>query len=220
MEQGNVYDRLNLKYDWDYKNVTLGVDNLKSTQVDLALLVCASSPSGSERQFVSDYASCWRFSETAWEPLVNAKRITQRGPLNDDKWAGMLYPRTRTINSKVVEYRITTARIRDGLSNTIMLVECSARPYHYSGRTRQMPNITDGGHLWASDTAYFVVNNFCGTGQLMNCGNRDEIYSFHTGGCNFVFGDGSVRFLPETIDPETFVSLYTRDGGEAIKVQY
>jgi hypothetical protein len=45
----------------------------------------------------------------------------------------------------------------------------------------------------------------------MNCNNNEEIYSFHISGCFFVMGDGSVQFLNETIDPDAFVSLFTRD---------
>ena len=44
----------------------------------------------------------------------------------------------------------------------------------------------------------------------------DNFWSLHSGGCNFVFCDGSVRFLKETIDAEVFRSLSTRAGGEVI----
>jgi prepilin-type N-terminal cleavage/methylation domain-containing protein/prepilin-type processing-associated H-X9-DG protein len=44
----------------------------------------------------------------------------------------------------------------------------------------------------------------------------DNFWSLHTGGCNFVFCDGSVRFLKETIDARVFSSLSTRDGSEVI----
>ena len=44
----------------------------------------------------------------------------------------------------------------------------------------------------------------------------DNFWSLHPGGCNFVFCDGSVRFLKETIDAEVFRSLSTRAGGEVI----
>lgn len=46
-------------------------------------------------------------------------------------------------------------------------------------------------------------------------GHTDEFYSEHPGGANIMFGDGSVRFIVETIDPMTWVAMSTRDGREA-----
>lgn len=40
--------------------------------------------------------------------------------------------------------------------------------------------------------------------------------SSHSGGANFAFGDGRVRFLSEAIDMEVYQSLATRSGGEYI----
>lgn len=40
-----------------------------------------------------------------------------------------------------------------------------------------------------------------------NCGMNDEPFSFHPGGCNAVFGDGSVRFLSESIRPMVLKSI-------------
>ncbi|MBI3839470.1 MAG: DUF1559 domain-containing protein [Planctomycetia bacterium] len=45
-------------------------------------------------------------------------------------------------------------------------------------------------------------------------GHTDEMYSEHVDGANTLFGDGSVRFIPEDIDPFMWVSLSTRNGGE------
>jgi prepilin-type N-terminal cleavage/methylation domain-containing protein/prepilin-type processing-associated H-X9-DG protein len=41
-------------------------------------------------------------------------------------------------------------------------------------------------------------------------------HSFHAGGANFLFGDGSVKFLKQTINPNTYMGLGTRAGGEVI----
>jgi len=52
--------------------------------------------------------------------------------------------------------------------------------------------------------------------SLNNCGPNDEPFSFHTGGCNAVFGDGHVQFLRQTISPQTLRALMTVDGGESV----
>ena len=47
-------------------------------------------------------------------------------------------------------------------------------------------------------------------------GHTDEMASDHPGGCNVLLGDGSVRFVRETIYPWTWVGLSTRGGGEVL----
>jgi prepilin-type processing-associated H-X9-DG protein len=46
-----------------------------------------------------------------------------------------------------------------------------------------------------------------------NCGPNDEPFSFHPGGCNVVFMDGSVRFLADNIDGRILRYMVTRDEG-------
>jgi prepilin-type processing-associated H-X9-DG protein len=43
-----------------------------------------------------------------------------------------------------------------------------------------------------------------------------ETFAFHPGGANFLMGDGSVRFIKETIGLVTFASLITCAGGEIV----
>ena len=45
-------------------------------------------------------------------------------------------------------------------------------------------------------------------------------YSFHTGGINALFGDGSVRFIKSSVDVLTFAYLVTMAGGEVISGDY
>ena len=44
----------------------------------------------------------------------------------------------------------------------------------------------------------------------------DGFNSLHPGGCNFLIGDGSVRFIRDGIDKATYRALVTPAGGEAI----
>ncbi len=47
-----------------------------------------------------------------------------------------------------------------------------------------------------------------------NCGPNDEAFSFHSGGVNAVFGDGSVRFIRDSIDPLTLRYLVCATDGK------
>jgi prepilin-type processing-associated H-X9-DG protein len=49
---------------------------------------------------------------------------------------------------------------------------------------------------------------------LANCGPSDEPFSFHSGGCNCLFLDGSVRFIRDDIDPVSLRRLLTASEGQ------
>jgi prepilin-type N-terminal cleavage/methylation domain-containing protein/prepilin-type processing-associated H-X9-DG protein len=44
----------------------------------------------------------------------------------------------------------------------------------------------------------------------------DDYWSLHPGGCNFMLGDGSVRFIKESVNPTVFSALASRAGGEVV----
>ncbi len=47
-------------------------------------------------------------------------------------------------------------------------------------------------------------------------GHTDEMYSLHPGGGNVLFGDGSVRFIKQSINLRTWQALNSRGNGEVI----
>ena len=49
-----------------------------------------------------------------------------------------------------------------------------------------------------------------------NAGANDELYSYHPGGVNVLFGDGSVRFVKDTVAITTLRALVTINGGETV----
>jgi prepilin-type N-terminal cleavage/methylation domain-containing protein/prepilin-type processing-associated H-X9-DG protein len=112
------------------------------------------------------------------------------------------------------------ADVLDGTSHTILIAECAGRPALWQGRN-QVPNVWLTGGPWASrnllwgrgatpdGTAFFGP---C----AVNCTNDREVYSFHPGGANVVFVDGSVRFLRADLSIRVFARLVTRAGGEIV----
>ena len=49
--------------------------------------------------------------------------------------------------------------------------------------------------------------------------NNNEWWSFHPGGANACFGDGSVRFFRENLSLRVVYSLGTRSGGEVFDLE-
>jgi prepilin-type N-terminal cleavage/methylation domain-containing protein/prepilin-type processing-associated H-X9-DG protein len=124
------------------------------------------------------------------------------------------------------------ADITDGTSSTIMVVECAARPLVYrNGRADASLN-NDQGIGWADSEGPFSFDGARSDGTLEGCGpaggctatmnrkNDNEPYSFHPGGGNFLFADGSVRFIRESVDIRTFAALLTRAAGEVVSSDF
>jgi prepilin-type N-terminal cleavage/methylation domain-containing protein len=117
--------------------------------------------------------------------------------------------------------------IRDGLSNTVFLTEDAGRPLSYvKGGLPHPTNPTGGangldGAGWASRGMNYGIDGSSLDGLtagpcFMNCNNRDEHFSFHTGGGVHLFGDGSVRFVRDTLSTKVMAAMTTRIGGEVL----
>lgn len=118
--------------------------------------------------------------------------------------------------------------ITDGTTQTIMLVECAARPLTFRNRTAAPSIANDQGIGWADSEGPFSLDGASADGNLEGCGpalgcnapmnlkNDNEPFSFHPGGINTTFADGSVQFLRETIPLQIFAALSTHAAGEAV----
>lgn len=125
----------------------------------------------------------------------------------------------------------------DGLSNSIMFYEDVGRNPSMDGSGGSPNNYLDpvdgkGRRHWrwaepdnASGASKVINNNAFPRGgpptcpwTAHDCGPNNEMFSFHVGGAQAVFGDGSVHFLSETIDLKVFYSLSTRDQGEVFSI--
>ena len=95
-----------------------------------------------------------------------------------------------------------------------------------------------GGGAWADPLNYNATNGAdpAGTGIAAGggfmgipfapwscangCSNDSEIFGFHIGGSNVVFGDGSVRFVKNGLTMNQVQALLSRAGGEVISFEY
>ena len=118
---------------------------------------------------------------------------------------------------------ITT--ISDGTSNTTLYSEAAGRNMQcYANRTCVPYDATKiTGPIWADSDNRLTVTGSDSTGTtnfgtgpcVMNCNNlQGDIYSFHTGGANVGFADGSVRFMSSSVSIVTLAALVTASSGE------
>ena len=70
-----------------------------------------------------------------------------------------------------------------------------------------------------ADFGEALVLSHCNATHLPNADfpvyDPDVYYSFHTGGCHFLFGDGSVQSIRNTIAGTVYEAIITRAGDEA-----
>jgi prepilin-type N-terminal cleavage/methylation domain-containing protein/prepilin-type processing-associated H-X9-DG protein len=217
-------------YRWDLSNVD--PSNQPVVTVQLKVFQCPSAEpdryfSGGPFARYGGKAACGDYGPT-WgvdTALVSLKLI--EGPADSpyfitgwpnsipDLWVyrGVLVPNEMT----------QMLQITDGTSNTIMLVEDAGRPQLWRGG-RAIPGLDQAvqGGPWEAYFSGFVVRGSDDKGLnspgpcAINCTNNREVYSFHPGGANAVFADGSVHFLRESMSIQILAALVTRAGGEIV----
>jgi prepilin-type processing-associated H-X9-DG protein len=123
--------------------------------------------------------------------------------------------------------------VTDGTSNTILLGEHSAPGSQEWADGVPIGNLNDEGigsmgpswYDWQWTVGHFfrdiapgsnTVDGRSGGSCMINCNNKWNYYSFHTGGAHAVFADGSVQFLSENIDESTFFLLYGGNDGNIV----
>lgn len=157
----------------------------------------------------SDYESCTGVKKNVLaspDPYANSNTEPTFGALNKD-----------TI-TRLKQYS-------DGLSKTLLIGECAARPDVWRGKTKTLEVNQCVG--WADNLGPFKVDPMlstgiktpkaaAGQGVPMNATNDGEFYSFHPGGIVVVFCDGSSKFINENIDLVVFCATVTRSGNERI----
>ena len=186
--------------------------NARAIATPLAILLCPSSPvgqridtSGGVPAAAGDYAPTHG---------VNTVYCTLAG------WPNYSPPDE---NGILIYEPLEASAVTDGLSQTILLVEDAGRPQLWRRGTAAVGVAENGG--WA-DPNYEIAldgsdNLPTGPGQalgtcVMNCTNHNEAYSFHPGGANLLFADGSVKLVFDSIEPRIFAALSTRASHDVV----
>ena len=113
---------------------------------------------------------------------------------------------------------IALVRVKDGTSNTIAIGE--SRQQWHNGSTVFGPYWGTGTHTAVHGRSYYpnFTPNYpygpCAPNPSLKCTYAWGFSSSHTGITNFVFLDGSVHGITDSINPGTWAALSTSEGGE------
>jgi hypothetical protein len=237
MEETAVADRYNLELPWDYPAPAAPGPNDNGTisQTRISVLRCPtppddrSTPDGSQNVAAFDYRVCDQMvvdasPKRALDELIDQGLVKKR-PNTKGAYHSMLWNRVYQLSDGFT-WATDFAKMKqctDGTSQTFMFFETGGAPAYYRDGVQissarpgsSVAGETQGGDTWANYENWYAVHDRCGT-SFFNCNNNEEIYSFHVGGAFFVMGDGSVRFVSTSIEPDTFVSLFTRDSNDVL----
>ena len=121
-------------------------------------------------------------------------------------------------------YRLSTKRIRDGMSRTIFAGEVNYghRDFLWTDCPERNGQSKWGDTTWANGYWFFAWGHMSAdfpslfnNSKLFASPNSARVFrSDHTGGVNFVMLDASVRFVADDTDPEVRAALVTRNGRE------
>jgi prepilin-type N-terminal cleavage/methylation domain-containing protein/prepilin-type processing-associated H-X9-DG protein len=209
IEQDNLYKL----YQWT-SNWNTAVNQPVVTS-PVKTFLCPSAPSGRMDMAPPSTtpAGPWQAAPTDYTPTT---RISQNAIT-----AGFVNPAPGDINGMMVtNQKLRIADILDGTSNTIALAEDAGRPQRWQLGRLVTAQLANSAASWADRNNLIAPTGALADGSArlgpcaMNCTNNNELYSFHSGGVNAVFGDGSVRFLQASMNLTTLANLITRAGGE------
>lgn len=202
--------------------------------------ILASAPVAS-----SDYEGV---RQVGFELANSQYYLNDNPPCQDNGVVGYIDPRVAGILCEVGYQAFaagsTTSDILDGMSNTILLTEVAGRPLIYfmgqntgllagnstgwgtrdicklsgcipndGGNVNNVPNLVGGGGQYGASLpappGLMAVN-------ITN--DSEQPYSFHPGGINVSFGDGSVHYIQQNISLTVFAELCTRAGHEIVPI--
>ena len=219
MEQSNLYNQFNFNILYNS-----GV-NLPLREQQFDALFCPSARTRNKQP--SNTAEGWTVHYYGVAGAKDAVETTRRFTMQNNATPRPNFDGDHgQVANNGVLYRNSNTRMRDitdGTTNTIIVGEISGIPLNDGGNNPHRAWVQGASNGGNGVAMYSCKNVRWGMGQARwSSGNRNFLFndqrfgSNHTGGAQFLLGDGSVKFISANIDFNLYQSIATRDMGEVV----
>jgi prepilin-type N-terminal cleavage/methylation domain-containing protein/prepilin-type processing-associated H-X9-DG protein len=202
IESGNIYQQIDFRYPYNVVNAA----NNEAMKQFVPVYLCPSAPAPGLCTCCAGIPGIEDSAEINYSAVATHRDGSEAYYARDPNGTGVMYLRSKT--------RI--ADVTDGTSQTLLVAECDIDqndPWKQSAGPSYCPNAQCTiGKLWASENRLTTAYGINGDVSHLRPGPR----SYHPGGAQFVYTDGHVSFLQETIDQALLQALTTRDWGEVV----
>jgi len=231
MEQTVMANAWNFQLDYDVietgyaRNADGGIENATVGQARLTVFVCPSDPSGPTFNTIplnrNDIPSLANLATCGYAFCAG----TGGPPGHHADSTGMYYVSDiKHTNNGFADYShsLTIAAITDGTSNTLAIGETTYNDGIYKGSNTAglngVWNVWTIGQRWSATfrSTKVALNTPPGQGATDGGWSNGAFGSTHPGGGNFLFADGSVHFLKNSVSWRVYNSLATYGMGEVI----
>jgi prepilin-type N-terminal cleavage/methylation domain-containing protein len=211
LDQAPLFGQINFnvatgKADWN--GVGGGADQTVLANIKLPVLQCPSDP---------DFDNPHNYPSQNMYTITGAQRVSYGFVAETTEYDGMAgykpWPQNTNLTRAAFGFNggSNLRDFRDGSSNTFLLIETPL----------QKEVDAFGPFLQAWTHTHFIIPSGFGINRWSVLTPRRLVYAWgagsaHTGGCQAVMGDGSVRFISENINSNTVIALVSVGGGEIV----
>ena len=228
IEQMPVYSRFDFTRGWNE-----GVPNRQLVATRLQMFQCPSVPEPYRLDGAPD--------DPTWAPFASTTDYATICGIDSSLLGTGLVAVTDPRGALPRNGKTKFTDIRDGLSNTFLLVECAGRPQLWQAGhiVQPTPQSRVNGGAWSRPASDFDLKGSSYDGTTLpglcaiNCTNggdtqgqyphpfygvygSGETYSFHVPGTNAALCDGSVRLVRANLPIKLFAAMVTRSGNEIV----
>jgi prepilin-type processing-associated H-X9-DG protein len=231
IEQLDLYSQWNLNdnYYGTTPAITGGSSNRTLIQNKLPAYYCASDLPGSRYGFTGSAMANWGNFAARGNYAVNL------GPTRFHVSSGPVGPfgvKNLASSNGYIPYRSKLSQITDGSSKTLLMSELRCATGEVEDIRGQMLLEPNGGTFtaaappnsgtdrWSSSSLKVCDNSIFPCTSTSDSSDQWQfvVRSQHSGGANAAFCDGSIAFIPNSIDPGVWQELSTMNSGNTVGV--